>query len=204
MIGILIVFISILILLILITFNIKIHIENLKIILPFKDKRIINKESKILLKIYLLKKIKIAEIDLKNIKTDDKKFKDRMNKFKKNIKPDFYKNILNISKKINYKIEKINLKIVIGIEDAAITAIGVGIISTLISILLKDKIISNNSQKYQIIPNYKNYSSLSIEIDGIFTFNIANIKDIINFLKKGRVDKNDRSSYRRAYAYSNE
>jgi hypothetical protein len=181
--------------------NVKIEIENLKFIVPKINGRYTNKDSKILLKIYILKKIKIAEINLKKINLNNEKFK---NKIQSQIKQEkFNINAINFFKNNNYILEKMNLKIIVGTEDAAITAIGVGIIASLISIFFHNKIFDINKQKYEVLPIYENKSMLKIEFDGIFTFKIANIIGMAKYLKR-RVDKNDRTSNRRAYAYSNE
>ena len=188
-------------LLILMSINVKIEIENLKFIVPKINGRYTNKDSKILLKIYILKKIKIAEINLKKINLNNEKFK---NKIQSQIKQEkFNINAINFFKNNNYILEKMNLKIIVGTEDAAITAIGVGIIASLISIFFHNKIFDINKQKYEVLPIYENKSILKIEFDGIFTFKIANIIGMAKYLKR-RVDKNDRTSDRRAYAYSNE
>lgn len=188
-------------LLILMSINVKIEIENLKFIVPKINGRYTNKDSKILLKIYILKKIKIAEINLKKINLNNEKFK---NKIQSQIKQEkFNINAINFFKNNNYILEKMNLKIIVGTEDAAITAIAVGIISSLISIFFHNKIFDINKQKYEVLPIYENKSMLKIEFDGIFTFKIANIIGMAKYLKR-RVDKNDRTSNRRAYAYSNE
>ena len=188
-------------LLILMSINVKIEIENLKFIVPKINGRYTNKDSKILLKIYILKKIKIAEINLKKINLNNEKFK---NKIQSQIKQEkFNINAINFFKNNNYILEKMNLKIIVGTEDAAITAIAVGIISSLISIFFHNKIFDINKQKYEVLPIYENKSILKIEFDGIFTFKIANIIGMAKYLKR-RVDKNDRTSNRRAYAYSNE
>ena len=188
-------------LLILMSINVKIEIENLKFIVPKINGRYTNKDSKILLKIYILKKIKIAEINLKKINLNNEKFK---NKIQSQIKQEkFNINAINFFKNNNYILEKMNLKIIVGTEDAAITAIAVGIISSLISIFFHNKIFDINKQKYEVLPVYENKSILKIEFDGIFTFKIANIIGMAKYLKR-RVDKSDRTSNRRAYAYSNE
>ena len=188
-------------LLILMSINVKIEIENLKFVAPKINGRYINKESKILLKIYILKIIKIAEINLKKINLNNEKFK---NKIQSQIKQEkFNLNAINFLKNNNYILEKMNLKMIIGTEDAAITAIGVGIIASLISIFLHNKINDLNKQKYVVLPIYENKNIVKIEFDGIFTFKIANIIGIAKYLNR-RVDKNDRTSNRRAYAYSNE
>ena len=188
-------------LLILMSINVKIEIENLKFIVPKINGRYTNKDSKILLKIYILKKIKITEINLKKINLNNEKFK---NKIQSQIKQEkFNINAINFLKNNNYILEKMNLKIIVGTEDAAVTAIGVGIIASLISIFFHNKIFDINKQKYEVLPIYENKSILKIEFDGIFTFKIANIIGMAKYFKR-RVDKNDRTSNRRAYAYSNE
>ena len=75
-------------LLILMSINVKIEIENLKFIVPKINGRYTNKDSKILLKIYILKKIKIAEINLKKINLNNEKFK---NKIQSQIKQEKFK-----------------------------------------------------------------------------------------------------------------
>lgn len=188
-------------LLILMSINVKIEIENLKFVAPKINGRYTNKESKILLKIYILKIIKIAEINLKKINLKNEKFKNKIQSQIKQIK--FNLNAINFLKNNNYILEKMNLKMIIGTEDAAITAIGVGIIASLISIFLHNKFNDLNKQKYVVLPIYENKNIVKIEFDGIFTFKIANIIGIAKYLNR-RVDKNDRTSNRRAYAYSNE
>ena len=188
-------------LLILMSINVKIEIENLKFIAPKIKGKYTNKDSKILIKIYILKKIKIVEIELKKLNLKNEKFK---NKIQNQIKQEkFNINAINFFKNNNYILEKMNLKIIIGTEDAAITAIGVGTIASLISIIFHNKIDDLNKQKYVVLPIYENKNIVKIEFDGIFTFKIANIIGIAKYLKR-RVDKNDRTSNRRAYAYSNE
>lgn len=194
---------------ILMTISIKIEIDNLKISIPKIKGKYINKSSKITMKFYILRKIKIAEADLKKIKMNDTKIKNRIDKLKQkmikqnsNLKANI--NAIEVLRRSNFKMEKLNLKVYLGIEDAAFTAIFSGIISSIISIVLKDKIENLEIQKFHVIPIYENKSILKIELDSIFEFSIANIIDIIKFLKKGRVNKNDRKSYRRAHAYSNE
>ena len=60
--------------------NIKFEIENLKIIVPKKRKKLTNNDNKVSLKVYILKKVKIAEINLKKIDFKDEKVKNRLQK----------------------------------------------------------------------------------------------------------------------------
>ena len=154
------------------TIKIKLQISNLKLIFPKQNKNILNKESKIYLKIYILRSIKIAQIDLKKIDLKKMKFKDNFKNFKDTI---FTKKILETSKEKRIQIEKMNLNIDIGVEDAAITAILVGVVSGIIGILLKNKIKNQDMQIYNVYPLYQNKNTLKIYFEGIITWNMTNI-----------------------------
>ena len=180
--------------------NLKLEIENLKLELP--KNKITNKDSKVSLKIYILKKIKIAEINLKKIDLKSDKVKNRLqNQFKGN---KFNLDTVKLISKVNYIIEKLNLKVYIGTEDAAITAVSTGVGYTIISNFINGKTLSYKNIKYKIFPIYQNKNILKLELDSIITLKMEKIIDIIKLIKKGRVDKNGRTSNRRAYAYSNE
>ena len=181
---------------------IKLEIQNLKISLPNSNNKITNNDSKVLLKVYLLKKIKIAEINLKKIDLKNEKVKNKLQKqFEDNR---FNLDVVTFLKNINYIIEKLNLEIFAGTEDAAITAIGVGIGYTIISNLLQDKILDCRNISYEILPIYKNKNVFKLQLDSIITLKMENIINIIKYVKKVRVNQNGRTSNRRAYAYSNE
>ena len=182
--------------------NLKLEIENLKITLSKNKNKITNKESKISLKIYILKKIKIAEINLKKIDLKSDKVKNRLQKQFKGKKLNL--DTVKFLSKVNYIIEKLNLKVYIGTEDAAITAISVGVGYTIISNFISGKIFSQKNIEYEIFPIYQNKNILKLELDSIITLKMEKIIDIIKLIKKGRDDKNGRTSNRRAYAYSNE
>ena len=85
-------------------------------------------------------------------------------------------------------------------ENAAFTAVTLGIISTILGIILNEKSI------FKIVPIYQDRNILNLQFDGIFVLNKIHIIDIIIYVlkMKRRVNKNGRSSNRRAYAYSNE
>lgn len=182
--------------------NIKLEIENLKISLPKNQNRITNKNSKVSLKIYILKKIKIAEFNLKKVDLKSDKVKNRLQQQFEGNK--FNLDTVKLLSKINYIIEKLQLKFYFGTEDAAITAIGTGVGYTIISNFVNGKILTFKNIEYEIFPIYQNKNILKLELDSIITLKMENIIDIIKLLKKGRVDKNGRTSNRRAYAYSNE
>ena len=182
--------------------NIKFEIENLKITIPKIKKKYANNDSKVTLKIYVFKKIKIAEINLKKVDFKNEKVRNK-------IQTQFKENPLNFDtvkflKNLNYIFEKLDLKIYIGTEDAAITAIGVGLSYIIISNFLKGKIKGYKNTDYNIFPIYQNKNILKIEIDSIIIFKMESIINIIKFMKKGKVNKDVRTSNRRTYAYSNE
>ena len=178
--------------------NIKLEIENLKISLPRIRKKITNNDNKVSLKIYILKKIKVAEINLKKVDLKNETLKNQFKGVKFNLDTiDFLKNV-------NYIIEKLNLKCNIGVKDAAITAVTVGIIYMIISNFLSDRIQNVENIEYEVVPVYNNRNILNVELDSIISIKMENIIDIIRYMKKGRVKENDESSDRRTYAYSNE
>lgn len=182
--------------------NIKLEIENLKIIFPKEKEKITNKDNKILLKIYILNKIKIAEINLKKIDLKNDKLKNKLQKQFEGNK--FNLDTIKFLKNVNYIIEKLKLNVSIGTEDAAITAIGVGGCYMVISNFLKEKILDYKKIEFEIYPIYQNKNIFKIELDSIISIKIENIIYIIKFIKKGKVSKNVRTSNRRSYAYSNE
>ena len=139
---------------------------------------------------------------MKKIDLKSDKVKNRLqNQFKGN---KFNLDTVKLISKVNYIIEKLNLKVYIGTEDAAITAVSTGVGYTIISNFINGKTLSYKNIKYKIFPIYQNKNILKLELDSIITLKMEKIIDIIKIIKKGRVDKNGRTSNRRAYAYSNE
>ena len=182
--------------------SIKFEINNLKLLFPKLKNSIINKDSKICLKIYILKIIKIAEFDLKKIDIKDKKIKSKLQKYIKEKK--YNLDVISLLRSINYIVEELNLNIYLGTEDSAITAISVGIIYTIISNLLNSKIKNTKNIRYEVNPVYEDKNMLKIRLDSIIILKFESIINIIKYLRKGSVDKNARSSNRKSYAYSNE
>ena len=185
-----------------VSINIKFEIKNLKINIPKFKKNYTNNDSKVTLKIYVFKKVKIAEINLKKVDFKNEKVRNK-------IQTQFKENPLNLDTvkfliSLNYIFEKLDLKIYIGTEDAAITAIGVGLCYIIISNFLKEKIKEYKNTDYNIFPIYQNKNILKIEIDSIIIFKMESIINIIKFMRKGKVNKDVRTSNRRTYAYSNE
>ena len=175
--------------------NIKIKIEKLQISnISGKFKVLVISK----MGIFVFNVFKIFEI-----KIDGKKIKDTFKERKLNIKKFKYNDIVSLIKNHEIYLEKLNIDGYLGLEDAAYTAYSVSLINIIVGVLLA----SNNKSdyRYNINPVYLNQNLVNIEINCIISIKIVNIISmILSVLKKGRVSKNERTSNRRAYAYSNE
>ena len=137
-----------------------------------------------------MEKLKIKE----KIKEFDKKLLQNKNKFDKEA--------LNIVKKANIEIERFDIYLELGTENASLTAFLVPAIATILNIWLGRKVKDYNNQKTEIKPLFLNQNMINIVFSGIFKFKIIHIINIIYMLiKKGRVKKYERTSNRRSYAY---
>lgn len=177
--------------------KLELKIHNLDISTDRKEK--IKRNFEIYLSIIVFNKIKLFKVNLKKIKTKKINLGTVLERAKKlEEKGDKVKWIIELIKSLsNFKIEikEVDLKAEIGTEDAAITAILVGIISSILGIILK-------SQKFEVLPIYQDKNVLNVKLNCIFRLNL--IHYIYKTILKGR-DKNERKpSDRRPYAYSNE
>lgn len=179
------------------TSKIGIEVENLILNTENSKDEIINKDGKIYVYILLFGKIKFLKKNVRNMKMknvkllkkdmDIKIFKD------KDLKID-YKELI---KNIQIEVKQIDLKVQIGIEDAALTAMSVGILASILGVILK-------KPRYQIIPIYSNKNLLKVKLDGIFTIYLMHYIYSQIFKKKRRVNQNERTSNRKSYANSYE
>ena len=177
--------------------KLQITIENLDIATDRKE--IIKRNFDIYLGIIVFNKIQILKINLKKIKNKKinfgtvleqaKKFEARTNK------QEGLKDLIVSLKHLDFETKKIDLNVELGTEDAALSAVLVGVIASFLGIILK-------GQKFKIMPIYQDKNILKIKLDGIFRVNL--IHYIYKTISKGR-DANERKpSNRRSYAYSNE
>lgn len=181
------------ILIIIISSKILIQIDNFKV--NFSKNKYVNDNYKIIIilfffnKIPILKKVydknKIKKIENKidiNNKIKKIKMKNIIEELSKNnsanlkLLKSFFKEVLEI---INARI-----KIELGTKDAALTAILVGTVTTIISVFLRTKIKDIEKQYYNIIPRYINQNIIDIEFSGIFGFKVIHIINIIYILFK--------------------
>ena len=194
----------ILAILIVLTLNSKLelHISNLKISTIENPK--VKAKYKIELGIILFDKIKIFNIDTSKMKVNKQNLGKVVKKIQEKDENYTNKKILNeVIKNLRHmeiEIKELNLKLNLGLEDAAQTAILVGITSSIIAILLKNQMKKSN--KYNVTPLYENKNILKLELDCIIRINLANY--IYKNIMKGREKNERKSSYRKSYAYGNE
>ena len=202
--------------LILILSTIRIQIKNLEIKNFKLEKSKLNKQKyKILFQIYFLGKIKILSINLNNPKIkkiySSQKLKNM--DFKKiSKKIPINKETIKIVKGLKIKLEKFNLNIKIGTEDAILTSYIVATIASVIGIILPYLVDKNYKKdcKYKVNPIY-NINILNLHLNSIISVKIVHIICVIcnlvkiSKLKNKESEKNGRTtSNRRAYAYSHE
>ena len=180
------------ILTILIVFTtIQIHIENIRLEIPKKNGRNINKKYKITIKLYIFEKINYFKLDITKYKMEKRVIRKNIEKLKRKIEKDKnnfdMKQILKL-RKMNIKIQKINLRMVLGTKDTAQNAIIVGTISSIIAIIMgllsEKKILAigegrENQINWKIIPLYQNRNLLNIDLNCIISFKLIHIINAI-------------------------
>lgn len=191
-------------LVLLVTFStIRIQVEN------FEASNIENmkkpKNYKIKIALYLFNKIKWIWISL-----DDKKIQKISQKSKWN-EVDIKKYVdvkdIKLVKKLSPKISFLNLKVKLGTFDIVATTYVVAILSTFVAVLLPYTIKKYKKENYyyEILPVYSDKNLYEIKLNCIIEEKMVHIISIVYALvKKRRVDKNERTSNRRSYAYGHE
>lgn len=200
------IFVLILIIVLLVFSRIRIEVINFKF--SSQTKRHINKDYKVIIKLCILKKIPILKVNITKTKLEKMKIKEKIKNIDFKIiqnKNKFDKNAIKVIKKSNININKINLNLEIGTENATLTSVIVPAISTILAILLSRKIENPKNQLFIIQPVYINQNLINIVFSGIFEMKMIHIINIIYILnrKKG-VNKHERTSNRGSYDYSYE
>lgn len=202
------IFVLILIIVLLVFSRIRIEVINFKF--SSQTKRHINKDYKVIIKLCILKKIPILKVNITKTKLEKMKIKEKIKNIDFKIiqnKNKFDKNAIKAIKKSNININKINLNLEIGTENATLTSVIVPAISTILAILLSRKIENPKNQLFIIQPVYINQNLINIVFSGIFEMKMIHIINIIYILtKKEGVKKYERTttSNRRTYGYSHE
>lgn len=159
------------------------------------------------LKIYVLKSILIAKIDLtkkrkKYIK--NKRIRKKFKNLSKN-KTKFIKEIYFVLKDVKLNLKKLDFKIDISTTDCILTSYTVFILSNIIAFFIKFTNVKINLKnfKYMINPLYVNQKILNIKLDCIITTNLVHIISILyKNLKKWRCDVNGNETSNR-WSYGN-
>lgn len=159
----------------------------------------LSKDFEIYLGIVIFKKVEILRINLKKIKNKKMNLGTVLEKAQKlewkTNKQEMAIELAKGLKKFDFEIVKADLKLKIGLQDAALTAISVGIIASILGIIFE-------KQKFEILPVYQDKNILNLKLNGIFRVNL--IHYIYKTMLKGREKNERKSSDRRTYAYSNE
>ena len=189
-------FICLTIILTLIFSKIRIQIEKFKY--SSVNKRHINKDYKAIIKIYILEKIPILKINITKTKLERLKIKEKITKrnfklIEENLKLD--KKVWEVMKEVHTNIKKLDLKIELGTENASLTSIIVGILSTIIAITIRDKMKNQEKQKFIVKPIYNNQNLINIEFTVIFEIKMTHIINIIYILN--RKEKEEKFSKKR-------
>lgn len=111
-----------------------------------------------------------------------------------------------VQKLLKIRLRKLHLKATIGIEDAVLTSLLVGILGAILSILLPKVAIPGKEKNYyyEIQPNFHK-NMYKIDLDCIISVKMVHIISVIYmvFKKKGE-KKHERTSNRRSYEYGYE
>ena len=181
-------------------FFIEVKIETKNLEIKIKDKNFkMNENGKITIRFTILNKI-----DLFKFTTNINRFKlpESKNKYDK-IKNHIVKNnsikIKDIQKKLKVKYEIINLNIEIGKENAAITAILTGVVSSVVSIIIGKYFSDIKEINWNVHPIY-NMNILKLSLNGIISVKVLHIINIIFMMRKDD-DKNARTSNRKNLKY---
>lgn len=174
------------------------------------NKEKLTKEFLINVSLYLFGKFKIFNLKIDNNKINKWNIKEKVknidfNKMKTDISLE--KEDIKLLKKLKIDLEKFHLNLSLGTIDMNLTTCINFVFITLVSILLGKNIkqYDENKYKYQILPIYNNRNSLNLQFSCILNVKKVHIINIVYILiKRRRVEKNERTSNRRAYAYSHE
>ena len=158
--------------------RIQIEVKNLNFY-KSNNETVVSPDYIILIKLFILKKVKILNRKITREKFENKKgFKKLQNILNiKNKNKNENSQILELKsiKNTGIKLKNTNLNIDIGTENAALTAILIGISYGVIINLLNYFFYLNNNVKLDINPVYRNKNELSLSFDGIFEFEFIHI-----------------------------
>ena len=144
------------------TSRIGIEIKNLEINTEMPNGKKINEQSKIYMYLLIFGKIKLFKKDVKKVKQPNLRLENKNIDIKVFKNRELKINYKELLKNIDIDIKKIDLNVQIGMQDAALTAISVGIISSILGIFFKQP-------KYEVQPVYSNKNLLKVKIECIIS-----------------------------------
>lgn len=167
--------------------KIEIEIKNLDISTLREKEHRINENYEIIIALVIVKKWKIIKRKMTKAKIGNikslKKIKDLDIEFIKNKKSNIkFKNIIS---DLKLEINKLDFYLEIGVEDAALTAISVGIVSSILGVFLRNKITVKD--KFEIKPIYIQKNLINLKLNCIFQIQL--VKFIHDFFKKEKLIK---------------
>lgn len=201
-----------LILLLLLTLSIEIEIKNFFFSSQKQENHHIRPHYELIVRGKIMNKLPIFKIMI----TKEKLEKLNLEKKIKNIDftqieekalstPSLRKEIVEKFKKLSIQIKALNISVQIGTENAALTAIIVPVISTVITFFLQKEIQNWENQKFIVEPLFYNQNIINFKLAGIFEIKMIHIiNTIIHNKPKRRVEKHERTSNRRSYDYGYE
>lgn len=204
-------FIFLIILLLIILFlnlTISINIEKIQFTSQKIKNRHLRPDYKVTISFLLGKKLKVLSSSITKEKLEKLNLKEKIPKIETDLiqeKNLIDKEIIKNFKRLDLKIKKIDIKIELGTENAAYTALIVSAIGTILAIFLQRMVEQYENQKFEIQPLFLNENRINVFLEGIIEIKMIHIIDTIcRLIKKRRVDKHERTSHRRSYDYSYE
>lgn len=202
-------FVFLIIILMIITIKIKINFKDFEF--SSQNKEHLNKNYKIKITIYTFNFIPVFKLKITNEKIkkamNNEKIRKTINEQKTKIienRKDIDIEAIKEIKNIKVEIDEMNLQILIGTENASITAFIIPVISTILAIFLSKSIEKyNDKQLFCVTPLFIDQNLINIDFSGIFQIKMIHIINTICKVKR-KGDKNERTSHRKPYDYSYE
>lgn len=192
----------------------KLDIRMINLIIDSQSKKHINDRYEIIIKLKVFGNLPILKFTLNKSRLRKIKQSRKMNEKVKQLEKDiiqnrnkFDKNMMKGLKEFskNIYMEKLDLQIELGTENAFLTSMFVAFFSSILSIIFSRIHVREKNIVYEIEPVYRNENSIKIEISGIFQMKLIHIINTIYvFNKKGGRKNHERTSNRRSYDYSYE
>lgn len=160
--------------------TVKIEILNVKFSSKKTNERYLNKDYQITLKLYIFRNINYFKININKPKIKNEKIRNNIKNIQTKVitEKNNNKKITEILKSL--KIEKINLQIEIGLEDAALTAISIGTISSAVAILLS-KYVEKNNNFWKIVPIYQDRNIINVSLNSIISLRLIHIIYLLTY-----------------------